>query len=132
MCVSRDLLIKEDESWDWKTGEVKLKVVTKIDICSDSDGDDHSDTEVNEGAVHGAVAPNDAGTSVVAHAVPTAPKTRSQRPRQLLRRLEDCEVLPNSAVTEEGNVIHFGLLADAEPINFTETTKIKVESNTGG
>jgi hypothetical protein len=35
-------------------------------------------------------------------------------------RLADCEVLPDSAISNEGELIHFALLADAEPVNFKE------------
>jgi hypothetical protein len=39
-------------------------------------------------------------------------------------RLADCEVLPNSAVNNEGELIHFALLADKELVNFTEALQM--------
>lgn len=123
-CISRDLLIKEDESWDWEIGEVKFKAAPEIDICSDSESDDHSAAEVNNDGVNGVVAPNDDVPGDVVHDVPATPAVRPQRQKQLPRRLQDCEVLPDSAVTDEGDLIHFALLADAEPVNFTEALKI--------
>ncbi|MCH81780.1 hypothetical protein A2U01_0002572 [Trifolium medium] len=41
-------------------------------------------------------------------------------------RLADCEVLPDSAVNNEGELIHFALLADAEPVNFNEALQLSV------
>jgi hypothetical protein len=39
-------------------------------------------------------------------------------------RLADCEVLPNSVVNNEGELIHFALLADKELVNFTEALQM--------
>jgi hypothetical protein len=41
-------------------------------------------------------------------------------------RLADCEVLPDSVVSNEGELIHFALLADAEPVNFKEALQTSV------
>ena len=79
---------------------------------------------MNNDGVNGVVAPNDDVPGDVVHDVPATPAVRPQRQKQLPRRLQDCEVLPDSAVTDEGDLIHFALLADAEPVNFTEALKI--------
>jgi len=50
----------------------------------------------------------------------TQPVTRPQRNRQAPSRLKDCELLLDSAVNGEGALIHFALLADAEPLNYKE------------
>jgi hypothetical protein len=50
----------------------------------------------------------------------TPPVVRPQRNRHAPRRLEDCEILPDNAVNNEGELIHFALLADAEPLNYKE------------
>jgi len=45
------------------------------------------------------------------------PVIRPQRNRQAQSGLEDCEILPDSAVNDQGELIHFALLADAEHPN---------------
>lgn len=47
-----------------------------------------------------------------------------QRIRQVPRRLGDCVVISDNAVNDEGDIIHFALLADSEPLNFEEALKI--------
>ena len=39
-------------------------------------------------------------------------------------RLTDCEVTSDNAVNDEGDFIHFALLADAEPVNYKEALKL--------
>jgi hypothetical protein len=51
---------------------------------------------------------------------------RLQRNRHLPSRLVDCVVLPDSAVNNEGELIQFALLADAEPINFKDAMQTSV------
>ena len=41
-------------------------------------------------------------------------------------RLTDCEITSDNAVNDEGDLTHFALLADAEPINYKEALKIDV------
>ena len=48
----------------------------------------------------------------------TEPVMRPQKNRHAPNRLEDCEMLPDSAVNDEGELIHFALLDDAEPLNY--------------
>jgi hypothetical protein len=55
-----------------------------------------------------------------------ATPARPQRTRQIPNRLSDCEVLPDSAVNEESDLIHTALLADAEPIDFNDALKSSV------
>jgi len=38
--------------------------------------------------------------------------------------LTDCEVTSDNAVNDEGDFIHFALLADAEPVNYKEALKL--------
>jgi len=40
--------------------------------------------------------------------------------------LTDCEVTSDNAVNDEGDFIHFALLADAEPVNYKEALKTDV------
>lgn len=38
-------------------------------------------------------------------------------------RLQDCEVIVNNKVTEDGDLVHFSKLADVESINYNEALK---------
>ncbi|MCI66461.1 hypothetical protein A2U01_0087719, partial [Trifolium medium] len=51
---------------------------------------------------------------------------RPQRTRQAPTRLNDCEVTTDSAVNDVGELIHFALLADSEPIHFKDALKSSV------
>lgn len=56
----------------------------------------------------------------------------TQRPRRTKifpARLEDCDVITCNKVTEDGDLIHFSLLADAKPINHNETLKSEAWNN---
>ena len=43
--------------------------------------------------------------------------------------MTDCEITPDDAVNDEGELIHFALLADVEPINYKEALKTNVWKN---
>ncbi|PNX86704.1 hypothetical protein L195_g042785, partial [Trifolium pratense] len=51
---------------------------------------------------------------------------RIQGTKCLLARLNDCEITQDNAVNDEGDLIHFALLVDSEPIDFKEALKSKV------
>jgi hypothetical protein len=51
---------------------------------------------------------------------------RLQRIRQAPSRLNDCERVPNNVVNDEGDIIHFALLAYAEPIHYKDVLKSSV------
>ena len=73
------------------------------------------------------VAKNDIETAVdTENNQVTQPVLRPQRNRHVSSRLEDCEVLPDSVVNDEGELIHFALLADAEPLNYKEAIQTEV------
>jgi len=42
---------------------------------------------------------------------------------------EDCEVIADSEVIEDGDLVHFALLADVEPINHNEALKNKARKS---
>ena len=51
--------------------------------------------------------------------------TRPQRTRVLPTRLQDYEVVSDDEVTKDRELVHFALLAGAEPINYSKTLKNK-------
>ncbi|GAU33832.1 hypothetical protein TSUD_393400 [Trifolium subterraneum] len=54
------------------------------------------------------------------------PSNRPQRTRQVPNRLNDCEITSDNAVNDEGDIIHFALLADSEPIDYKDALKNSV------
>lgn len=76
VAMSKDLVVKEDEAWDWEKGEAITISIVEIHLCSEENTEnDHSDAE------------NDAATTpdATAAGVATTPATRTQRIRQLPR-----------------------------------------------
>ncbi|CAJ2641647.1 unnamed protein product [Trifolium pratense] len=51
---------------------------------------------------------------------------KTQRTKRVPARLNDCEVTQDNAVNDEGDLIHFALLADSEPLNYRDALKSNV------
>jgi hypothetical protein len=51
---------------------------------------------------------------------------RPQRNIQLPRRLVDCEIVSDNAVDNEGEIVHYAMLADTEPLDTKAALKSKV------
>lgn len=109
--ISRDVIVNESESWKWQVTPVYSSEIQQGFIYPDSsdESEDEGDNEV-DGNV-----PQENEASV-----------RPQRIRQAPRRLDDCERALDNAVSDEGDLIHFALLADAEPVEYRDALKNKV------
>lgn len=92
--ISRDVVIYEVREWDWSEKE-KGSVSMQLDF---------TDTLVNDPVP----------ISVAAEV------RRSQRERKTPQRLQDYELVTDSAVNAEDDLVHFALFAENEPIDFTE------------
>jgi hypothetical protein len=103
--------VNESDSWKWEVTPVYNSENQHIYIYPHSrdDSEDECNVEVNGDA------PQDEVT-----------QARPQRTRQVPNRLSDCEVLPDNAVNEEGDLIHTAMLADAEPIDYRDGLKSSV------
>lgn len=53
----------------------------------------------------------------------TADVRRSQREKQIPQRFQDYELVSDSAVNVEGELIHFALFAEAEPVTFADAVQ---------
>ncbi len=116
--ISRDVIVDENEAWKWEIN-TEIKNVNSH-IFTESDQSEASDEDME-------VAQNDIETAVdTENNQVTQLVVRPQRNRHVPSRLEDYEVLPDSAVNDEGELIHFALLADAEPLNYKEAIQTKV------
>ncbi|PNX76333.1 putative LRR receptor-like protein kinase [Trifolium pratense] len=115
--ISRDVIVNEAEQWKWETNPVYRDEVqynhVHLESSDDSDGEDGYEEEDTVQAENADV-PEDVEASV-----------RPQRTRHAPARLNDCEVTHDSAVNDEGELIHFALLADSEPVNFRDALKNK-------
>ena len=48
---------------------------------------------------------------------------RSQRGRQVPQTLREYKFYPNTAITAEGDFVHFALLAESEPMSYDENSQ---------
>jgi hypothetical protein len=92
--ISRDVLIDEVKKWDWSKSK---EIHTTSIMCEDSE--------------------DSAGSN-------QASSSRPQRQRQMPARLQDCEVVADNEVNEEGDLVHLAFLADSEPVNDSEALRI--------
>lgn len=122
--MSRDIVIDENSSWDWNSGDATNKPLMSYDI--DEESSEHEKIPINDtptivevkddNRVEVKVDNLEGGTS------------RSQRPQRtivLLTRLDDCEMGGDDEVTPDEDLVHFALLAGAELINYSEAFKDK-------
>ncbi|MCH80525.1 copia-type polyprotein [Trifolium medium] len=124
--MSRDVKIVESELWDWENAKESSidhrHIFTNIESLDSSDNDSVENEPLN------AVVP-DSDEENEAMVSPPVIRQLPQRNRQLPSRLADCELLTDSAVNNEGDLVHFALLADSEPVNFNEALQMNVWKN---
>lgn len=107
---SRDVVVMENEAWDWKnsdksTDATPVSFETGLDI----------ETEAVE-------VPN---TTEESYDEEPPGLVRTQRHMQLPRRFNDCEIVADDEVVNEGELIHFTILADSKPIDYKVALKKK-------
>jgi len=109
--ISRDVIVNEAEKWKWESEPEYNNEIKQSCIYPDSsdESEDEEDHEVVEDDLEEIT-------------VPARPKRNRKPPL----RLTDCEINSDNAVNDEGDLTHFALLADVEPINYKEATKIDV------
>jgi hypothetical protein len=104
--ISRDVIVDENEAWNSETTTEIRNVNSHIFTESNQSEAFDEDMEEAENEIENVVENEDDQA--------TQQVIRSHRNRKAPSRLEDCELLPDSAVNDEGELIHFGLLADVE------------------
>jgi len=102
------VIVIKVEKWKWESElEYKSKIKQNYiypDSSDESEGEeDHEDVENDPEEI---IAP-----------------TRPQRNRQAPTRLNDCEIIHDNVVNDEGDLIHFALLANSELINYKKALK---------
>ncbi|GAU36721.1 hypothetical protein TSUD_318190 [Trifolium subterraneum] len=98
--ISRDVKVLENESWDWKQKSTSKKTC-EVDL-------DVGTSEANA---------SDNGRHL---------PVRTHRTTQIPRRLADCDMVPDNVVDNEGNIVHYAMLADTEPLDVKSALKSKV------
>jgi hypothetical protein len=113
--VNRDVVVCENESWDWKG---KCKVTNNQLLTSEEHGEeDVTTTTVNA----------EASTSSGSNAVITSSEAAgSKRVRAPSQRLQGYEVYRDDVINTEGDLVHFALFVDSEPVNFEEAIASEV------
>ncbi|KAK2372557.1 putative mitochondrial protein [Trifolium repens] len=119
--ISRDVKVIENDNWDWKQKSASKKAY-EVDLDDDSAQNNEPATFVNEN--HGTGLDEDMHTSSDGDDK-TLP-TRPQRNIQMPRRLADCEIAPDNVVNNEGEIVHYAMLADTEPLDVKAALKSKV------
>ncbi|MCI14460.1 copia-type polyprotein, partial [Trifolium medium] len=92
MMFSRDVIVDEAKSWDWISGcsisKSQISSIASDEIDSESSNDEAEAPNVEVGA-------------------------RSTRVRHIPARLQECELVNDNEITEEGDLVHIALLAGA-------------------
>jgi transposase InsO family protein len=122
--ISRDVIVNENEQWKWdnETTYSSEKSYIFPESSDESENEVAGDDLVNEN--EDVVPDSDEENEGVVS--PPVIRQLPQRVRNASSRLNDHVVTSDNAVNDEGDLIHFALLADAEPINLNEALKNKV------
>lgn len=117
-------MINENSACDWNSGDATNKQL--IDYEVDEGSSAHEEIPVNDTLAIVKVK-DDNRFKVKADNREGVASTsqRPQRTRVIPRRLQDCEMVGDNKVTQDGDLIHFSLLAGVEPISYSEASKDK-------
>ncbi|KAK2388316.1 hypothetical protein QL285_062010 [Trifolium repens] len=119
--ISRDVKVLENESWDWGQ-KLSSKKTFAVDLGGEASNINDNPTFVNPN--QGTASDEDMHTSSDDEDTNVPP--RPQRNIQLPRRLVDCEIVSDNAVDNEGEIVHYAMLADTEPLDTKAALKSKV------
>jgi transposase InsO family protein len=110
--ISRDVVFDEGKTWKWSDrGESSTSVEQNLfDVPA---GETELDLEVE---IEGVEENEGEGGS------PDIPR-RPLRQKQVPARLNDCEIMSDGAINDEGDIVHFALLAETEPVTLEEAMK---------
>ncbi|CAJ2662467.1 unnamed protein product [Trifolium pratense] len=127
--ISRDVIVNEEEKWKWEKEPVYNSELQSTFIypssSDESDGGDEgepaAETIQNQGTDSDGNMNLSSDDDDRIHMI-----ARTQRTKRVPTRLNDCEVTQDNAVNDEGDLIHFALLADSEPLNYRDALKSNV------
>ncbi|MCH81362.1 copia-type polyprotein, partial [Trifolium medium] len=128
---SRDVIVDEAKSWDWIAGSSTSR--PHLSQISDDETDaveSNDEIEENEAPVH-------VNENTNVDNVDTAADTndeiagnndgtrKSIRTKKTPARIQDCIIANDNEVNADGDLVHFALLAGAEPINYIDALNDK-------
>jgi hypothetical protein len=106
--ASRDVTVNEKEQWNW---ESTSSTPTTSFIFQDT-------THYETTPVIGTIQPQ------ITHDEPEV--RRSERARATPSHLQDFDVIPDSMITNEGDLVHLALFVDIEPLSYNDAAKSPV------
>lgn len=106
MVINRDVVILEDEIWDWKQGQTNLKRVLMVSETSDTIAGENADSAESG-------AERDITQSADRDIAQRRPRRQSTRPP----KLSDYELYANTGVSDKGDLVHMALMARIEQID---------------
>ncbi|KAK2440388.1 putative mitochondrial protein [Trifolium repens] len=121
MIFSRDVIVDEAKSWDWIAGSSTS--VPQFNQISDDEADSvesNDEIEENEAPVQVVDDVDIVTDTNVIHVGNNDGIRKSTRTRKTPARIQDCIIADDNEVNEDGDLVHFALLAGAEPINYVD------------
>jgi hypothetical protein len=97
--------VNEKDHWDWKNHDESSQSTTPFNFNNEED--------------------NEAVTTTPIQNI-TAEVRRSDRNRIPNRNLVDFDVIPDSLINNDGDLVHLALFVDTEPLSYTTTAKSEV------
>ncbi|CAJ2637099.1 unnamed protein product [Trifolium pratense] len=122
MIYSRDVIVDEAKSWDWIAGSSTSR--PQLSQISDDETDTvESSDEIEE--TEAPVVANQDNNVIIDNEIDEATDNnngtrKSNRTKKVPPRIQDCITANDNEVDEDGDLVHFALLAGAEPINYLE------------
>jgi len=123
--ISKDIVIDENESWNWTSNSTTREPLMNS-LVDQSEKQEEVDEILDENIYQNVHNIDENVLNTAENVLNTGENVQNGRPtrtRVAPARLQDCEIIADIEVIEDGDFIHFALLADAEPINHNEALK---------
>ncbi|KAK2439455.1 putative mitochondrial protein [Trifolium repens] len=123
--ISRDVIVNEAEQWKWEVETTYNSESSYIFPDSSDESDNEAAGEMNDGNQNDVIPDSDDDENEEVTSPPVI-RQLPQRNRSVSSRLNDHIVTSDSAVNDDGDLIHFALLAGSEPIDYKDALKNRV------
>ncbi|KAK2355926.1 putative mitochondrial protein [Trifolium repens] len=123
--ISRDVIVNEAEQWKWEVETTYNSESSYIFPDSSDESDNEAAGDINDGNQNDVIPDSDDDENEEITSPPVI-RQLPQRNRSVSSRLNDHIVTSDSAVNDDGDLIHFALLAGSEPIDYKDALKSRV------
>ena len=123
--ISRDVIVNEAEQWKWEVETTYNSESSYIFPDSSDDSENEAAGDLNDGNQNDVIPDSDDDENEEVTSPPVI-RQLPQRNRSVSSRLNDHIVTSDSAVNDDGDLIHFALLAGSEPIDYKDALKNRV------